>query len=344
MALVDVHALRDGDGRARAEILPDVGHRLQQVAARGAEIDFRLREVGLDHGIVPQRLPGAARHLGAHRLDEIVERGPGDAAGDAGKADLVAGMVTHAVERAALAAFAVELARDRMVGAHEEIVERELVAGGAAQADGAPDIGPLHVLRADQHGALERGAVGVVFGRTVGRKDRAVGAEPGRMAAAGGKGPDAGHPVAALAFDRTNPGAWPPRQHRARIAKNRLRHRQVEIGRRHRTSAGLAEAPGGGGIRLGDGLDDVEKGEGVGFDPVGRARQQQAKQLRVVQSVEKGGGQPPRGLDLAGSACNARENGLGPGDHRPVAGKIGRICDRNTRDHARGPPRPCAVC
>ena len=158
--------------------------------------------------------------------------------------------------------------------------------------------------------------------------------EPGRMPATGCKGPHAGHPVAAFAFDRANPGAGPPRQHRARIAEDRLRHRQVEIGRRHRATAGLAEAPGGGSIGLGDGFDDVEKSDGIGFDPVGRARQQQTKQLRVVQLVEQRGRQPARALDVVGSCRNIRTYGLGPGDHRLVAGKIGRVCDRCIQDHA----------
>ena len=51
-----------------------------------------------------------------------------------------------------------------MVGAHEEIIERELIAGGAAQANGVPDVGPFDVLGAYQHGPLERDAVGVAFG------------------------------------------------------------------------------------------------------------------------------------------------------------------------------------
>ena len=119
------------------------------------------------------------------------------------------------------------------------------------------------------------------------------------MPPAGGKGPHAGHPEAALAFDRANLGAGAPRQHRARIAEDRLRHRQVEIGRRHRAAAGLAEAPGGGSISFGDGFDDMEEGYGIGFDPVGRAGQQQPEQLRVVQLVEQRGRQPARGLDIA---------------------------------------------
>jgi hypothetical protein len=95
----DVHALSHRDGRARTNILPGVGHRLQHIAARGPEIDLRLGEVALNHGIVPQRLFRAARHLVAHGLDEVVERGAGDAAGDAGKAHLVTLVAAHAVER-----------------------------------------------------------------------------------------------------------------------------------------------------------------------------------------------------------------------------------------------------
>src|SRR6185295_5631035 len=124
-------------------------------------------------------------------------------AGDAREADLVAGAVAHAVERAVLPALLVEIAGDGMVRTHEEIVQRELVARGAAQADRVPDVCPLHVLGAHQHGALQLfTGRGIAFRRTVGLVDRAVGAEPGRVAAAGGKGPHAADPVAALAFDR----------------------------------------------------------------------------------------------------------------------------------------------
>ena len=82
----------DRDGRAGGEVFPDLGHRLQHEAARGAEIDLGLGEVGLHHGIVAQRTLVAARHLVARHLDEIVERAAGDAAGHAGKAHLVAGL------------------------------------------------------------------------------------------------------------------------------------------------------------------------------------------------------------------------------------------------------------
>ena len=153
------------------------------------------------------------------------------------------------------------------------------------------------------------------------------------MPAAGSKGPHAGNPVAAFAFDRANPGTWSPGQHRARIAEDRPRHGEVEIGGRHRAAAGLAEAPGRGGIGFGDGFDDVEEGDGIGFDPVGRARQQQAEQLRVVQPVEQRRWQPARIFDVVGSGRDIGADGLGPGDHRPVACEIGRLCDRSVQGY-----------
>src|ERR1700720_3236004 len=68
--------------------------------------------------------------------------------------------------------------------------------------------------------------------------------------------PPSGYLVAAVAFDRPDLGAGAPGKHRARIvAEDRMRHRQVEIGRRHRAAAGLAEAPGGRGVGARDGLD-----------------------------------------------------------------------------------------
>ena len=142
-------------------MLPDLGHRLQHEAARGAQIDLGLGKAGLHHGIVAQRALVAARHLVARHVDKAVERAARDAAGDSGEADLVAGAGAHAIERAALAAFSIELARNRMVGSHEEIVQRELVAGGAAQTNRVPDVGPFDVLGAHQHGAFLLNAIGL---------------------------------------------------------------------------------------------------------------------------------------------------------------------------------------
>src|ERR1700759_4174032 len=134
-------------------MLPYLGHRLQQIGARRAQIDLGLGKAGLNHGVVPDRAPGAAWNLVPGQIEEAVERAARDTAGDAGKADLVTGAVAHAVKRALFAALALELAGDRMICPDEEIVERKLVTRGPAQADRVPDIGPFDVVGANQHGA-----------------------------------------------------------------------------------------------------------------------------------------------------------------------------------------------
>src|SRR5436309_15899076 len=98
--------------------------------------------------------------------------------------------------------------------------------------------------------------------------------KPGAMTTAGGKRPYPRDPITAVAFDRLDPRAGTPGKHRARIAaEDRVRHGQVEIGRLHRATAGLAKAPGGRSVGAGDGLDQMEEGYGNGLVHVRRAWQ-----------------------------------------------------------------------
>ena len=202
--------------------------------------------------------------------------------------------------------------------------QRELVARRAAQADDVPDVGPFDLARRHQHGALDLPALGVEPRRAVGLPDRAMRAEPGGMPAARGEGPHAGDPIAALAFDGAHPRPRPPGQHGARIvAEDLLRHRHGEIGRRHRAAAGLAQAPGGRGVGLGDGLDDMEEGDGIGLDAVGGTRHQQAEQPRLVQLVQKGRRQAALFLDLVGRRLDDRPQRFGARDDGGIAGEVG---------------------
>ena len=59
----DGDAVLDRQPVAGRDLLPDLGHRLQQEGAGRAYIDLGLGEVALDHRIVPQRTPRAAQHL-----------------------------------------------------------------------------------------------------------------------------------------------------------------------------------------------------------------------------------------------------------------------------------------
>ena len=166
-------------------------------------------------------------------------------------------------------------------------------------------------------------AVGVGLARAVGQEHRAMCAEPGGVAAARGEGPHAGDAIAAFAFDGAHPGARPPGQHRTWIvAEDLLRHRHGEIGCRHRAAAGLAQAPGGRGVCLGDGLDDMEEGDRIGLDAVGRARHQQAEQPRLVQLVQKGVWQAALFLDLVRGGLDDRPQRFGAGNDGGIACEV----------------------
>ena len=76
----------------------------------------------------------------------------------------------------------------------------------------------------------------------------------------------------------------------------------------------------------------MEEGDGIGLDPVGRTRQQQAEQPRLMQPVEQIGRQPAGCLNFVGGGRNHVPDRLGAGDHVTVAGKI-----RRSRIHVRLP-------
>jgi hypothetical protein len=78
----------------------------------------------------------------------------------------------------------------------------------------------------------------------------------------------------------------------------------------------------------------VEEGDRIGFDPVRRTGQQQAEQLRVVQPVEQGRRYPARTFDVVRSRRDVGAEGLRPGDHRPIARKIGRVRDLSGQDQS----------
>ena len=171
--------------------------------------------------------------------------------------------------------------------------------------------------------------------RAVGLQDRAMRAEPGGVPAARGEGPHAGHLVAALAFDGLDLRAGTPGQHGARIvAEDRLRHRQIEIGRRHGAAAGLAQAPGGRGVGARDGLDDVEEGD------------RDRSRSRSTSAASAGGTAAPRAACRAGAGGSRRLSSissdaaattgrtrLGARDHGRVAGKIGGSRDQRVQGH-----------
>ena len=55
-----------------------------------------------------------------------------------------------------------------------------------------------------------------------------------------------------------------------------------------------------------------------------RRGQEQAKQLRLMKSVEQGRRQPPVPFDLVAGGRDRRADGFGTGDHMTIAGQFSR--------------------
>ena len=134
--------------------------------------------------------------------------------------------VAEAVEQPVLAPRRVVAARqgvDRIGLGHEQILDRILVAAGAAQPDRVPDVGELGAALREQHRADDRRAVGVEARLAVGLDHRHVAAEPARMMAAAGEGPGRGDPVAARHRRAPRPDPAPRRGCRAARRKSPAR-------------------------------------------------------------------------------------------------------------------------
>ena len=179
------------------------------------------------------------------------------------------------VEQARLAPRLGAVARDRAqrIGLrHEQILDRVLVAAGAAQPHRVPDIGELGLGFGEQAGAHRRAAVAFAPRLAVRLDHRHMAAEPARVVAAAGKGPGRRHVIAAgdgARLARTRP----PGEDAARAAENVLRHLGRKIGRGHRAAGILVEAPGKAGVDPGERLDDRHVLRRQQLGPAERARQ-----------------------------------------------------------------------
>ena len=196
----------------------------------------------------------------------------------AGRTDAEQLIVAEPIERPGLAPVGVELACVRKVGRNEQIGNLVFVASCALEPDHVPDVGERRAPLGEQHGALERLAVGADPRRAVGLLHQAVGGEPRRMLAAAGERPGAAHPIAAVDRDRS-PERRARGGHRAGIAEDSPRHLGREKGRRDRAARRLVDAPGGAAIGLGDLLDRLHVHRRLGLAAAARARQQHAEQL-----------------------------------------------------------------
>jgi len=87
------------------------------------------------------------------------------------------------------------------------------------------------------------------------------------------------------------------------------RHCRVEIGRGHRATGILAEAPGGAGVGLGDLLEHLDIGDGFELGAAQRARQQQAEKAARDQRLDDMFRKLSSFLDLIRSGRQHRREG-----------------------------------
>ena len=135
--------------------------------------------------------------------------------------------------------------------------------------------------------------------RAVGLDDPDMGAEPARLAQAGGKIPARIGAIAAgnhlhLVRDRA------PGQDAGRRIEDLVRGVGIEIGRDHGADGALAEAPGGRGVGFCDFLQDLHEDFRRGLVAADALRQQHAVKPVLDQGGDHGLREPPRPLDLVG--------------------------------------------
>ena len=124
----------------RLDMAPGGLPRGVQEGARRAPARLALRELRLHHVVLTHRPGRAARHLVGRQIEEVVDAAARDAQPDAGEAAGIKLVAGETVQQAVLPPLLRIVARGGELRRHEQVVHHVLVAGGAAQADGVPDI------------------------------------------------------------------------------------------------------------------------------------------------------------------------------------------------------------
>ena len=264
--------------------------------ARRADADLGLGEMGLYHSAIADRalLATCAWDLVLRHVDEAVPSAPRTFERHAGETYLVTGHRRHAVERAGLTAFALEIRELIRMGRRHEMVGEgaNCLARHYRAADDVPDVRPFDHIAAYQEGALDLRDLGVELRRAaVGLPDRAVGAEPWRRPPEARPTCDLKPPSRAIASHARVRGPRP-----ARRVGRRRRWLARPAGRdRPRTSR---HPPASSSTRRcwrrpARCLDDAEKVTGSVSIPFAEQRQQQAEQPRRAGHPEQRRRQSP---------------------------------------------------
>ena len=141
----------------------------------------------------------------------------------------------------------------------EQILDRIGIGAGAAQPDHVPDVVHGGARRRKHDGADFRRAVRLHPPRAVGFEDLDMGAEPVRLARAAGEIPARGDRDSRRGRPAPSLAIAPQARMSLGLSKISCATSRIEIGRRHGADRALAEAPGRGGIGLGDFLQHLHE-------------------------------------------------------------------------------------
>ena len=171
-----------------------------QKGARGRQFGLQLRDFLLDGVVARHRGRRGAALLAAGEFGQGFQQPPGDPERDAGEAGCVKKMGRNAVQRLRQHPFLRRVAVGGVLIRNEQVLDGVGIAAGAAQAQNVPVVDHLSLRFQEHEAAVVRPSVADMR-RAVGVLHRAVGADPGCVAAAAGETPGAGQTVAALDAD-----------------------------------------------------------------------------------------------------------------------------------------------
>src|SRR6266851_7760143 len=178
------------------------------------------------------------------------------------------------------------------------ILDREIVAAGAAHPGGMPSVEDFAIGRRKEQDADNRRAVRQQA-RAVAIDDPAAGLQPPSMLAAAGERPPAGGAIAAVDADRLAQRRPGPGDRNVRIAaENLARALARQIAARQTAIAVHRQAPAGRTVNARDRLDDPQRSCRIDFGTTQRARPPQAKQPRLGHRLDQRQRQPSRPLVL----------------------------------------------
>ena len=150
--------------------------------------------------------------------------------------------------------------------------------------------------------------------RAVRFEHMAVRAHPAGLPAAAGEIPLAGQAIAAVDRSRARSVRGSPGHDAARIGKDGVIGRGLQIGGNQRGTVGDEYVPRDRGVMPGELFDRRHVERRRRLAAISGTRQQHAEQPRVMEPPQQRLGDAPRALDLVGCGCDLRSELAGAGD------------------------------